>query len=212
MRIPLPVLVPALASILTLTTVRTEAAPNAVSPTTAVTPEDGESFLSIDHRAAGQPILVVNYPWQEYAKASIEIRQVAPDEVDNWQIKPLFFSHEFFNGRTSMAISRCLVRAAGTATSDEFTLSKIDFEILADRNSFNSPSVCVGCRTGYKPEGEHKVSRLVFPVLEDWSPDRSKLHLDLPAAYFPNKCTVRVWLLRDHKVVWTATVPWPGDR
>ena len=198
MRTPLLAMALVMASILITATARAEA--------------DGAPFISIARQPTGQPILVVDYPWQEYGKASIEIRQVASDEVDNWQVKPLFFVRELFNGQTSMAISRCLIAAGDTAVSAEFTQREIDFEILGDRNSFGSPSVSVACRTEYKPSGEEAtVSRAVFPSLECWSPEKSKLYLDLPVEYFPTECKVRVWLLRGDKVVWAATVQWPGD-
>ena len=169
-----------------------------------------ESFVSIARRPTGQPILVVNYPWREHAEASIEIRQLASDEVDDLGLKPLLFRHELMKGPALVSISRCLDRCSEGRARAEFTRREIDFEILGDRNSFSSPSVCVACRTKYKPTGGQTVSRVVFPLLEPWSADRRRLYLDLPTEYFPQECMVRVWMLRGQDVVWTTTVRWPG--
>ena len=169
-----------------------------------------ESFVSIARRSTGQPILAVNYPWREHAGASIEIRQLASDEVDNWGLKPLFFRHELMKGPASVAISRCLDKCSDGRARAEFTQREIDFEILGDRNSFSSPSVCVACRTKYKPTGGKTVSRAVFPLLEPWSADKRRLYLDLPTGYFPQECLVRVWMLRGRDIIWSTTVRWPG--
>lgn len=169
-----------------------------------------ESFVSIAHRSTGQPILVVNYPWREHAGASIEIRRLASDEADDWEVKPLFFRHDRMKGPALVSISRCLDKCSEGRARAEFTEDEIDFEILGDRNSFGSPSVSVACRTKYKPTGGQTVSRAVFPLLEPWSADKRRLYLDLPTEYFPQECMVRVWMLRGHDVVWSKTVRWPG--
>ena len=169
-----------------------------------------DSFVSIARRSTGQPILVVDYPWPEHAGASIEIRQLASDEVDDWQVKPLFFRRELMKGPALVSVALCLNRCSEGRARAEFTRREIDFEVLGDRNSFSSPSVCVACRTKYKPTGEKTVSRAVFPLLEPWSVDKRTLYLDPPAEYFPQECMVRVWMLRGYDEVWTTTVRWPG--
>jgi hypothetical protein len=170
-----------------------------------------ESFVSIARRSTGEPILVVNYPWRKHARASIEIRQLASGEVDDGTVKSLLFRHELMKGAALVGISRCLDRCRDGQARAEFTQREIDFEVLGDRNSFGSPSVCVACRTKYKATGGKTVSRAVFPLLEPWAVDNRKLYLDLPSDYFPQECMVRVWMLRGHDVIWTTTVRWPGD-
>ena len=169
-----------------------------------------KSFVSLARGSTGDPILVVDYPWQEHSAASIEIRQLASDEVDSPALKPLFFRHELMKGSVLVGVSRCLDSCSEGRARAELTEGGIDFEILADRNSFSSPSVCVACRTEYKPTGGRTVSRAVYPFLEPWSADKRRLYLDLPAEYFSRECLVRVWMLRGNATVWSTTVRWPG--
>jgi hypothetical protein len=214
MRNPLLALTLLVALTLLPGTIRAESANTAsagVSKPATVMETYAKSFVSIAARSTGEPILVVDYPWQEHAQASIEVRQVASDEFDDQVGKPLYFRAQLMKDTALVAVSRCLV-ACGEGRSDaEFTRQDIDFEILGDRNSFNSPAVCVACKTTYQATGGKTVSRAAFPLLEPWSVNKRKLYLDLPSGYFPQKCKVRVWMLRGHNIVWTTTIEWPGD-
>jgi len=213
MRTPVLVLTLLVASTSIPGTTWADAADTASTPSNepaTVMDKYAESFVDVARRSTGQPILVVDYPWREHAKASIEIRQLASDEVDDEAGKPLFFRHELMKGPALVSISRCLDECSDGRARAEFTEREIDFEIIGDRNSFSSPSVRVACRTKYKPRGGKTVSRVVFPLLEPCSTDKDRLYLDLPKEYFPQECTVRLWMLRGRDVVWTTTVRWPG--
>ena len=210
MRTPVMALTLLVASTSIPGTTPADAADAASNGSATVMQMQAESFVSIARRSTGQPILVVKYPWREHAGASIEIRQLASDEVDNWEIKPLLFRDELMKGPALVSVSRCLDSCSDGPAKAEFTEGEIDFEILGDRNSFSSPSVCVACRTKYKPTGGKTVSRAVFPLLEPWSADKRRLYLDLPTGYFPQECLVRVWMLRGRDIVWSTTVRWPG--
>ena len=187
-----------------------DTAPTLSSSTATSLDKYAGSFVSIAHRSTGRPMLVVKYPWREHAKASIEIRQLVPDEVADPELKPLFFRDEIMKGLALVSVSNCLNSCSDVRATAEFTKREIDFEIIGDRNSFSSPSVSVACRTKYKPTGGQTVSRAIFPLLEPWSTDKRTLYLDLPTEYFPQECLVRVWMLRGRDVVWSTIIPWPG--
>lgn len=191
----------------------------------------GDDYVSIITRPAGEPILRIEYPWKRHSRPSVEVRVLEPSEVDAPLIRPLLFRHTFMKGNVTRIVYRCQYDSGGTSQVAAFRKEGTDFEVFGARNSLSRPSVCVASRTA--PERPRTVAEVVekeesgpetemdaeppqpeiraaFPLPDAWAVDGRTLCLELPAKYFSQPGTLRVWLLRQKNIVWTADVDWPG--
>ena len=195
-------------------------------------PTRGESFVSVITQPTGEPILAVNYPWKRHAKPSVEGRVLDPSEVDNSLIRPLFFRHDVMKGNVTKAIYQCQDKSEDLRQTATFSEGNADFEIVGVRNSLGRPAVCVACRiapdevsretesliaelarTGQESMLSLKFqreTRAAYCLLDAWAVDERTLYLELPASHFSQPSKIRVWLLRDKDIVWTADITWPG--
>ena len=195
-------------------------------------PTRGESFVSVITQPTGEPILAINYPWRRHAKPSIEVRVSDPSEVDNSLIRPLFFRHDVMKGNVTKAVYQCQDKSEDLSQTAAFSEGNADFEIFGARNSLGRPAVCVACRiapdevsretesliaelarTGQEAMLSLKFqreTRAAYCLLDAWAVDERTLYLELPASHFSQRSKIRVWLLRDKDVVWTANITWPG--
>jgi len=214
---------------------RAEAAPGDASPnpgTEAAETPRGDAYVSLITRPTGEPILKIEYPWNRHARPSLEVRVLAPDEVDAPLIRPLFFVATIMEGEVTRTVYQCQGDSERTAQVATFRRDGMDFEVFGARNALGRPSVCAACRTApgrrqtlaevieeaeqSEPEIESLVeapkpeTRAVFPLLDAWAVDRRTLYLELPAKYFSQPSKIRVWLLRRDDVLWRADVDWPG--
>jgi hypothetical protein len=168
----------------------------------------GDAFVSVITQHTGGPLLVIRYPWKRHALPSVEVRVLAEDEVDNRLLRPLFFQRRIMKGGITEAVYHCQDRSEGVRQTATFLKDNIDFDIFGARNSLGRPSVCVACRTTtVDPPPE---TRAAFCLLDAWALDERTLNLELPAKYFSEPGKIRVWLIRDKDIVWTATTTWPG--
>lgn len=188
----------------------------------------GESFVSVITQRTGEPILAIRYPWKRHARPSVEVRILEESEVGNRLILPLFFKHDILKGGVTTAVYRCQDRSEGVAQKAVFSNDEFDFEVFGSRNSLGRPSVCIVGRTKLERDRSRAVSpredeylselvgepepetRAAFCFLPTWAIDEQMLYLTLPSEYFPKPCKIRVWLLRDKDIVWTADTTWPG--
>jgi len=172
----------------------------------------GESFVSLMTQITGEPILVIKYPWKRHARPSVEVRVLDEEEVDNPLIRPLFFVHDMMKGEVTSAVYHCQDRSDEVSQTASFTRDymegKIDFHIFGVRNTLGRPSACVACRVVIPKRVPE--TRAAFCLLDAWAIDERMLCLELPAEYFSRPSKIRVWLLRDKDIVWTAVIPWPG--
>lgn len=211
---------------------RTEATQGNGSPDPdkkAAETDRGDAYVSVVTRPTGEPLLMIEYPWKRHARPSVEVRVLEPSEVDAPLIRPLFFVHNFMKGNVTRIVYRCQDDSEGTSQAAAFRKDGTDFEVFGARSSLSRPSVCVACRTA--PERPRTVAEVVedsgtgiessttppkpeiraaFPLLDAWAVDGRTLYLALPAKYFSQPGKIRVWLLRDKDVVWTADADWPG--
>jgi hypothetical protein len=195
----------------------------------------GEAFVSIIKQPTGEPILVIKYPWKRHLHPSIEVRTLDPSEVDNPLIRPLFFTHDLMKGEVTTAIYHCQDNSDKLQQTASFTKEGMNFEVFGARNLLGRPSVCVASRPAarhgvlqtpggvnveefgsdlaaiYAARTDHEPeSRAAFCLLDAWALDDDTLYLELPAKYFSKPAKIRVWLLRDKDIVWTANADWPG--
>ena len=171
-------------------------------------------YTSIETPAGGEPMLVIRYPWVLHKKPSVEVRTYIPAEVESARIRPLMFVHGFMKDKITVKVYEVEDAASGVETKIEFNRRGIDFTAVGDRNLLGRPSVCVTCETEVlKPNKEafHDKSRwAIYPLLEEWAPDKRTLFLSLPKAGFAAPVKIRVFFLRDADTIWTETLDWPG--
>ncbi len=171
-------------------------------------------YTTIETPAGGEPMLVIRYPWVIHKKPSVEVRTYIPAEVESARIRPLMFVHGFMKDKITVKVYEVEDAASGTATKVEFNRRGIDFTAVGDRNLLGRPSVCVTCETEVlKPNKEafHDKSRwAIYPLLEEWAPDKRTLFLSLPKASFTTPVKIRVFFLRDADTIWTEALDWPG--
>ena len=168
----------------------------------------GECFVSVFEQPTGEPILIIDYPWRRHARPSVEVRTLDDTEVGNSLIRPLFFVSDIMKGKVTTGVYHYQDLCEDVPQTATFAEGDIDFEILAQRNSLERPSVCVACRS--EPVNSPPEARVAFCLLDAWAVNERMLHLELPPEYFSQPGKIRVWLLRGKDIVWSETAAWPG--
>ena len=112
-------------------------------------------------------------------------------------------------------VYHCLDGADDSDMVDSLLLDKIDFHIIARRNSLGRPAVLVvpedKATKLHGKEAEFTAAiRAVFPLLDAWAVNDRLLTLDLPRDSFSQRGQLHVWFLRGSRVMWEETVAWPG--
>lgn len=163
-------------------------------------------------RAFGKtPVLLISYPWKEYARPSIEVRFLSQNTVDNARIQPLFFRSRYMKAKMVEEVYECLIQAAEVPVHKTLTEEGLDWHLLADRTILGRVGMCVVQEipgdTQLRTEAEVAVA---YPLLEGWAQDAQHVCLELPASYYPQPGQIRVWFLRENRVLWTEKLTWPG--
>ncbi len=185
------------------------------SPATrARRPEDVEAGarVSVFREPTGKTVLVVSYPWEVHTKPSLEVRLLGPEEPDDERIHPMYFRWKHMKGDTTVAVYRTQDQSEN-APVRAVSREAPEFEILGARNSLTKPAVCAVRWFAHDTESGKKAqpgAGAAFPLLDAWSVNEKTLYLDLPGPYFDAAGPLRVWLLRDDRVVWSETLSWPG--
>jgi hypothetical protein len=168
------------------------------------------SYASVSRQTTGQRCLLIDYPWQVYAKPSVEVRVVTDDKATTAVPHPLFFAAGLMKGDIEVAISKCLQAAYDTGLSQRITADKLEAEILGRRNSLGKPSVCVASKEKTKAGAAAPSAWAAFCLLDCWAMNRHSLCLDLPREYFAKPGKLQVWFLRGDVVLWEEQLDWPG--
>ena len=157
---------------------------------------------------SGRQVLVVDYPWQVHARASVEIFLADEDQAEPAGAHPAFFRSRHFKGEMRLKLYRCQDRSALGMIRRTQSDEKTEFEILGRRNGLSKLSTCVVAKT----LDDHPLggAAAVFCLLDPWSVDRKLLCLEPPREYFSRAGELHVWFLRDDKILWHQTVAWPG--
>lgn len=171
--------------------------------------------VSVARQAGGEPVLLIDCPWQKYPRPSIQITLVLDDKVDLASLQPLPLD--------GIAASSLWERQIGSlnkpahASSREIVknttafIEYADGKLLTHRARENS----LGKPSAYALD-EELGTLLVFYRLESWADDRGVFRLALGdidlASKFSQPGRIRVWLLSEEKVVLSATVVWPGEQ
>jgi hypothetical protein len=171
-----------------------------------------DSYIEIIREPNGRPLLVIHYPWKAHSRPSIEIRQLAADEKDTGEIRPLGFRSRIMKGDVTAAVYQCRDRSAETPVSRKLKYEGQDYELVGMKNRLGGGSVYAvfPSNPDAKDPIERAVARLVYPLLACWAMDDRTLVLELPEQYFAEPCWIRVWLLREGSIVWWKTVRWTG--
>ena len=80
------------------------------------------SYVSVSRQTTGQRSLLIDYPWQVYAKPSVEVRVVTDDKATTAVPKPLFFAADFIKGEIEVKVSKCLQAAYDTGLNQPITV------------------------------------------------------------------------------------------
>lgn len=206
----------------------------------ARTPLKAETpFLTVVEDREGRPILLVDYPWETHARASVEVSSLPDDRAKRSEVRPLYFFDRFFQGEAKLAVYECQDASATAPTRATFSAAetrseqetgpeekpgsdketgpekeagtgvKTRFDLLGDRNTLGRPAASVAARTQVE-EITGVVHRAFFPLLAPWATGGRRLHLQLPPAYFAEPGAIRVWFLRGDAVIWSEDIAWPG--
>ncbi|MGA2031888.1 MAG: hypothetical protein ABSG68_06515 [Thermoguttaceae bacterium] len=169
----------------------------------------GRASISLVEQREGQQTLVVDYRWQVHDKASVEVRLVPGRPSRTSTYAPLYFFSEYFKARNRETIYHCFDHAAEQPVVATFSKDRLDFEILAQRNSLGRPSVMVIAGEGGK--NADLATMGVYLLLDSWALDDHTLTLDLPKDRFSKRGQLYVWFLRGDRALWEESVWWPGS-
>ena len=174
----------------------------------AETSKQQASHASLLKRSGESPVLLIDYPWKAHQRPSVELRRMTKTDKTDFQIRPLFFTSEYFKGEMTDSVYRCQDAAAGVPLIRSREEKGVVFDILGRRNKLGRPSVCVVRPT--PPKEPATGTAAVFCLLEPWSLGKQLLHLEPPSPWFDSPGTLYVWMLRDEKIVWQQQIAWPG--
>lgn len=175
-----------------------------------------KSRVSLFREPGGKLILMVDYPWKVHAKPSMEVRLLGKGEPDDLEVRPMYFRWKYMRGTTTVAVYRCQDECENVPTSAPVRQDDVEFEVLGDRNALGTPAVCIAREVVRKEATARGAPAMqpgaaaAFPLLKPWAVSKALLYLDLPEAYFAEAGRMRVWFLRDDRVVWSEDVSWPG--
>ncbi len=172
-----------------------------------------KSGISVVKQSNGEPVLLVNCPWRKYPRPSIQISLVLDEKVDLAALKPLRIDGIFADALWKQQVGS-LNKPAHAATHElvKTTTAFIEYndgKLLKHRARANSQ----GKASAYALETQLG-TLLVFYQLEPWVDGQGTFRLTLADIDLPSKFAssgrVKVWLLSEEKVVWSANVAWPG--
>lgn len=173
--------------------------------------------VSVFRERSGKRVLVVEYPWKVHAKPSVEVRLLGQGEPNDLRVQPMYFRWKYMKGdKTTLAVYRVQDTCEETPASAVVREGDVTFEVLGDRNSMGIPAVCVARtvrRRGTERKGGPPIqpgAAAAFPLLELWAMNNHLLYFNLPEAYFDKPGRMRVWFLRDDRVLWSEDLAWPG--
>ena len=167
--------------------------------------------LELFYAFAKTPVLRISYPWKEYSRASVEVRFFSLTEVDDERIQPLFFRTRYWNGKLLQRGYECLLRASDVPVEESFSSDGLQWHLVADRFVLGRPGLYVVREIPADPRLRTKSAiAVIYPLLEHWAADETHLCLELPGRYYPQPGQLRVWFLRDNRIVWTQKLGWPG--
>ena len=167
--------------------------------------------LELFYAFAKTPVLRISYPWKAYSRASVEVRFFSPTQADDERIRPLFFRSRFWNGKLLQRGYDCLLRAADVPVRESFSSDAEEWHLVADRFVLGRPGLYVVRELPTDPRlRTESTTAVIYPLLEHWAIDETQLCLELPDRFYPQPGQLRVWFLRDHQIVWTQKLAWPG--
>ena len=200
---------------------------NAGNPIPQATPK-----ISLANRNTGERLLQIDYPWQAFKKASVEVWLVTKNSPAHARIKPLYFVDQRLKGEVSVKVGECLAEAYGVGKTQLIPDERAVFRIIGVRNSLGKPAVSIVGRSKEDqttPEdiakSKKKANKLenteeepplpfgtwaAFCDLENWAANRHELSLDLPPEYFAKPGKLYVWFLRGDTILWEERLEWKG--
>jgi hypothetical protein len=186
--------------------------------------------ITIETQNTGKRLIHIDYPWQAYQKASVEVWLVTKDSPANAKIKPTYFVDYRLKGETSVKVGECLASAYSTGSMKSVPDDKMTIQIVGLRNSLGKPAVSILGKSKRdqeeaKDKEEPKVdvpvdtsfepplpygSWAAFCDLENWSLNRHELSLDLLSEHFARPGKLYIWFLRGDKILWEERLDWKG--
>lgn len=175
------------------------------------------AYVSVETPAAGEPMLVIRYPWRVHARSSVEVRTfVKNEEEDSPRVRPLHFRNDFMKDEFTIGVYKAQDESDSVRVVAKMTRREIEFSAIGERNLLGRPSVVVTCRTDVMQKDLKEVKepeqarRAAYPLLEPWAADERTLFLSLPEDNFTETAKIRVWFLSGDDIVWSETLQWPG--
>ena len=141
-----------------------------------------DSYVEVLRLPNKRPLLVIHYPWKAHARPSVEVRQLANDERDTGEIRPLGFAAKIMKGDVTAAVYQCRDRSDETPFVRKMKSQGQDFELLGQKNRLGIGSVCTLFPP--KPDDKDPVARVAYPLLGSWAIDDKTLVLELPESHF----------------------------
>ena len=174
----------------------------------AQTPAVEPARVSLDRDRGGDPVLLINYDWAVYTKASVEVRLVTGEVLPQDQPHPLYFQNRYFHRETAEWVYACQDHAGRVGNSRVVHHDGMDLTIVGRRNANAQDAVNV-LRVHEGRQATPGVTA-AFLMLRDWSISPKLLSIDLPREEFAPAGKLHVWFLRDGTVLWHEALAWPG--
>jgi hypothetical protein len=201
--------------------------PKGENPIPQATPK-----VSIFTQNTGGRVLQIDYPWQAYKKASVEVWLVTENSPAFARVKPLNFVNDRLNGETSVKVGQCLAAAYGVGLTQSIPGDRVNYKIVGCCNSLGKPAVSIVGKSkedmgtledkGKSPKTKEKQQDTeqepplpfgawaAFCDLENWSANRHELSLDLSPDHFAKPGKLYVWFLRGDTMLWEERLDWKG--
>lgn len=175
-----------------------------------VATEENASYASLLPNQQGGVDLLVNYPWHLHDRPSLEICLIPEGSQADAPMprNPSRLVSTHLRGKAKADYYRAWDRGSAGTAGKTLQFDGVDWEVLSGINWRGTAGACAMRQVLVKKS--LVTAWAAFWPLEPWSIDSRRLRLELPADSFREAGQMRIWFLRDEKVLWRQRLAWPG--
>ena len=163
----------------------------------------------VDKTKTGENVLVVQYPWQIHAKASIEVRLITDQKDFDARVRPLRFATIRFEPDAERRVFSTFDEALARPSEWKADAGGLKWEVIGHANHLGRAAVWF-VNTPEKG-GSLVGTTAAFHPLDAWAISDRLLMLDLPRGRFSQPGKMYIWFLRGDRILWQEELIWPGQ-
>jgi hypothetical protein len=166
--------------------------------------------VSLERSAAGENVLLVDYPWRKHEKPSIEVRLITEKSAYAARAKPQRLAEMPIDEKMQRRIYTAFDTAIDRPSTGKFEIGGMKWDIYARSNHLGQGALWF-VNTPEAKDDKSGAAAVFFPP-DPWAVNDRVLLLDLPRETFYKPGKLHVWFLRCDRIVWQEEIDWPGQK